>query len=244
MNLSIVVPVHNEAENIRPLVAEIFAVLGGREAVEVIYVDDGSTDDTLRRLRNEQSRWGDKLRILAHDVVCGQSAAIHSGVRAARNHWIATLDGDGQNDPSDIQRLLDEARRADSSNVMVIGHRVDRRDTWTRRASSRVANAVRGALLRDRTPDSGCGLKIFPRVLFLALPRFDHMHRFLSALVRREGGQIRSVPVAHRPRRHGRSKYGLRNRLWVGIVDLIGVAWLQRRGTQPTHLKEAISDEP
>lgn len=126
---------------------------------------------------------------------------------------------------------------------MVIGHRVDRRDTWTRRASSRIANAVRGALLRDATPDSGCGLKVFPRELFLALPCFDHMHRFLSALVLREGGQIRSVPVAHRPRRHGHSKYGLHNRLWVGIIDLIGVAWLQRRRKQPAHITEVTKHE-
>lgn len=243
MKLSIIVPVHNEAENIRPQVEEIFSVLGDRADAEVIYIDDGSTDNTRQKLRDEQARWGERLRILAHDTVRGQSAAIHSGVRAARSHWIATLDGDGQNDPSDIPRLLDEARRAGTSRVMVIGHRIDRRDTWIRRASSRIANAVRGALLRDGTPDSGCGLKIFPRELFLALPCFDHMHRFLSALVLREGGQIKSVPVAHRPRRHGRSKYGLRNRLWVGIIDLIGVAWLQRRVSRNDHVTEVINDE-
>jgi len=243
MKLSIIVPVHNEAENIRPQVEEIFSTLGDRPGIEVVYVDDGSTDDTLRELRSGQARWGKRLRILAHDTVRGQSAAIHTGVRAASNSWIATLDGDGQNDPSDIPRLLDEARRAGSSKVMVIGQRVDRRDKWVRRASSRVANAVRGALLRDATPDSGCGLKVFPRELFLDLPCFDHMHRFLSALVLREGGQTQSIPVSHRPRRHGRSKYGLRNRLWVGIIDLMGVAWLQRRAIRADHVSEVTNDE-
>lgn len=237
MKLSIVIPLHNEAANIHPLLDELFAVLAGYVAFEVVCIDDGSRDDTLERLREQQLRRHGQLRILQHARRCGQSFAIHAGVRAARHPWIATLDGDGQNDPADIPRLLETATRA-SMPVLVIGHRVRRQDAPIRRLSSRVANAVRRRLLSDDTPDTGCGLKVLPRELFMALPRFDHMHRFLSALVLREGGRVRSVPVTHRPRLRGRSKYGLHNRLWVGIVDLIGVAWLQRRGHCPVRAEE------
>jgi len=243
MELSVVVPVRNEADNIRPQVEEIFAALDGLASFEVIYVDDGSTDDTLHRLCRERARRDGALRVLSHPAVCGQSTAIHSGVCAARHPWIVTLDGDRQNDPADIARLLEEIRRAGSDRLMVTGHRVQRRDTPIRRLSSRVANSVRRALLRDGTPDTGCGLKVFPRELFLSLPYFDHMHRFLSALVLRQGGEVRSVPVAHRPRPSGRSKYGVCNRLWVGIVDLMGVAWLRRREKRPAQVTEVTDDE-
>lgn len=241
--ISVVVPVHNEIENIRPQIEETFSALDELTSFEVVYVDDGSTDGTLDRLREELIRRHGLLRVLSHPSVCGQSTAIHSGVRAARYPWIVTLDGDRQNDPADIPRLLDEVRQSGNSGLMVTGHRVERRDAWLRRVSSRVANSVRTALLRDETPDTGCGLKVFRRDLFLSLPYFDHMHRFLSALVLRQGGEIRSVPVSHRPRRMGRSKYGVRNRLWVGIVDLIGVVWLQRREKRPAHVTEVIEDE-
>lgn len=243
LEISVVVPVHNELENIRPQIEEVFAALEGRATFELIYVDDGSTDGTLARLREELPRRGGALRVLTHPSVCGQSTAIHSGVRAARYTWIVTLDGDRQNDPADIPRLLDEVRKSGDPGLMVTGHRVERRDTWLRRVSSRIANGVRGTLLRDETPDTGCGLKVFRRDLFLSLPYFDHMHRFLSALVLRQGGEIRSVPVSHRPRREGTSKYGVRNRLWVGIIDMIGVAWLQRREKRPAHVTEVIEDE-
>lgn len=243
LDISVVVPVHNEQDNIRPQIEEIFAALEGQTALEVIYVDDGSTDGTLERLRTESHRWQGRLRVVVHPSPCGQSTAIYSGIRAARSPWIVTLDGDRQNDPADIPALLRAARESGHPRLMVIGHRVQRRDTWIRRLSSRVANGVRGALLRDRTPDTGCGLKVFPRELFLALPYFDHMHRFLSALVLREGGEVLSLPVSHRPRRQGRSKYGLHNRLWAGIVDMLGVAWLQKREKRPAHVQEVVDDD-
>jgi glycosyltransferase involved in cell wall biosynthesis len=168
--------------------------------------------------------------LLRHSARSGQSAAVHSGVRAARAPWIATLDGDGQNDPHDLINLL--AARGEPANAGVrlfMGNRTTRRDTWLRRLSSRIANGVRGGLLGDGTPDTGCGIKVFERETFLQLPVFDHMHRFLPALFQRAGSRVVSVPVNHRPRTRGRSKYGLHNRLWVGIVDLFGVMWLKAR---------------
>jgi dolichol-phosphate mannosyltransferase len=234
MDLSVVIPVRNEAGNIAPLIAEIRAALDGRVDYELIYVDDGSGDDTPARLA-EAARAFARLRVIRHRRSCGQSTAIHSGIRAARAEWIATLDGDGQNDPADIPRLLavllDPARPARLE--LIAGWRRRRRDTWLKRLSSRIANGVRGRLLGDRTPDTGCGLKLIRREAFLALPYFDHMHRFLPALIQRHGGATVSVEVNHRPRQRGRSNYGLHNRLWVGIVDLLGVLWLQRRSKQP-----------
>lgn len=232
--LSVVVPVKDERENVARLLAEIHAALAALTEFEVVYVDDGSRDGTAEALAAARQRHP-RLRVLRHAESCGQSAAIHTGVRAARFPWVATLDGDGQNDPSDLPALLARVSPVERSPglEMVTGNRVTRRDTWLRRLSSRVANGVRGALLGDRTPDTGCGLKVFGRDLFLALPFFDHMHRFLPALVLRQGGQVVSVPVGHRAREAGRSKYGLHNRLWVGLVDLFGVAWLQRRMQRP-----------
>ena len=221
--VSVVVPVCNEVENVGPLVREIAAALQGR-AFEAIFVDDGSTDgtgDALRALRAEVPQ----LRVLRHSVRAGQSAAVCSGVRHARAAWIATLDGDGQNDPADIPALFAARERAE----LVMGNRVERRDTWLRHAQSRVANGVRGWLLGDGTPDTGCGIKVMHRETFMDLPRFDHMHRFLPALFLRAGRRVVSVPVKHRPRERGTSKYGLFDRLWVGIVDIFGVMWLRRR---------------
>jgi dolichol-phosphate mannosyltransferase len=231
--LSVVVPVRNEAENILPLVQEIEAALAG-VAHEVVYVDDGSTDATAQRLAEAAARFG--VRVIRHRTSCGQSAAVATGVRAAQGAWIATLDGDGQNDPADIPALLAEAHLL-GSRVLVAGHRVQRRDSRIKRVSSRIANRVRSSLLGDATPDTGCGLKVFSRELFLGLPQFDHMHRFLPALVLRAGGRTVSVPVGHRPRMRGRSNYGTLDRLAVGIVDLFGVWWLQRRGRLP-HIEE------
>ena len=166
--------------------------------------------------------------------------AIVTGVKAARADWIATLDADGQNDPADIQALWEIARGAPAAPpLMVAGQRQKRRDTWSKRWASRAANAIRRALLGDGTPDTGCGLKLFRRDFFLELPRFDHMHRFLPALALRQGGKIVSVPVNHRPRERGRSNYGVLDRLWVGIVDLLGVMWLMRRAKNPV-----IAEEP
>jgi dolichol-phosphate mannosyltransferase len=233
MDISIVIPVHNEAENIAPLVSEITAALDSEVRYEIIYVDDGSSDGSvgeIRRLAAEHPT----LRLLRHLRCCGQSAALSTGVRAARGTWIATLDGDGQNDPADLRQLWRIACTAPAEPPMLIaGHRERRHDNWSRRAASRIANRVRSRILGDATPDTGCGLKLFPRALFLDLPPFDHMHRFLPALVLRAGGTVRSVPVNHRPRRSGASKYGILDRLGVGIVDLFGVAWLQRRAIRP-----------
>ena len=166
-------------------------------------------------------------------IRCGQSAAIATGVDAARTNWIVTLDGDGQNDPADILRLYRTLRDAPADVGLVIGHRVRRRDNLLRLLSSRIANRVRALVLGDGTPDSACGLKAFARATFMRLPRFDHMHRFLPALVRRQGMRVLSVEITQRERTGGRSKYGLHNRLWVGIVDLLGVWWLTRRALRP-----------
>ncbi len=236
--LSIVVPVRNEAENILPLLAEIHAALENQGEFEVVYVDDGSRDATPARLAEALARFP-RLRVLVHRDNCGQSAALMTGVRAARGEWVATLDGDGQNDPADIPKLIaarDSARDSAAHRgtlQLVAGYRRARRDTWLKRLSSRVANAVRSRLLGDATPDTGCGLKLFARAAYLELPYFDHMHRFLPALVQRNGGTTFSVEVGHRPRTRGRSNYGLFDRLWVGIVDLLGVMWLKRRARRP-----------
>jgi dolichol-phosphate mannosyltransferase len=234
MDLSVVVPVHNEADNIAPLVAEIRAALDGRLAYEIVYVDDCSIDGTVAALRAAREA-GAPVRVIRHRARCGQSAAIRSGVKAARAPWIATLDGDGQNDPADIPNLWAmRARHGDGvPALMIAGERRKRRDPWSKRQASRWANAIRGRLLKDRTPDTGCGLKLFPRALFLELPFFDHMHRFLGALMIRQGAAILSVPVNHRPRLKGSSKYGFWDRLWVGISDMVGVMWLQRRANIP-----------
>ncbi len=234
MLLSIVVPVRNEAENILPLLAEIHAALENQGEFEVVYVDDGSGDATPQRLAEAMTRYP-RLRVLAHRLSCGQSAALMTGMRAARGEWVVTLDGDGQNDPADIQKLLaarDAAGRPENLQL-IAGYRRNRRDNWLKRISSRIANGVRSRLLGDATPDTGCGLKLMARAAYLELPYFDHMHRFLPALVQRNGGATISVDVNHRPRTRGRSNYGLFDRLWVGIVDLFGVMWLRRRARLP-----------
>jgi dolichol-phosphate mannosyltransferase len=198
---------------------------------ELIFVDDGSSDGTMAALRAARGEVPE-LRLLRHSQRSGQSAAVHTGVRMAQAEWIATLDGDGQNDPADLPAMLaarDDASAAGAAALLVVGHRVARRDTVLRRLSSRVANGVRAGLLGDGTPDTGCGIKLMHRETYLQLPFFDHMHRFLPALFQREGARVISVPVNHRPRNRGRSKYGLHNRLWVGIVDLVGVMWLRAR---------------
>ncbi len=248
MDLSVVIPVKNEAGNIAPLVDEIVAALDEKAVYEIVYVDDGSDDATLAELRRLQARLA-QLRVVRHATSCGQSAAIRSGVKAAQGSWIATLDGDGQNDPADIPALWQIARASPAAPPLLIaGHRIRRQDSWMKRRVSLVANAVRRRLLHDDTPDTGCGLKLFPRALFLDLPYFDHMHRFLPALVLREGGVVRSLPVNHRPRQRGTSKYGVLDRLWVGIIDLLGVLWLRRRHARPQVLgddaRPAVAEQP
>jgi dolichol-phosphate mannosyltransferase len=240
--LSVVVPVHNEEANVAPLVDEIVAALRGRVPFEIVYVDDASRDGTPRALEATMARVPE-LRVVRHLKQSGQSAALRTGVAAARGVWVATLDGDGQNDPADLPKLLDARAHADPTLKLFAGWRVDRRDTFVRRLSSKVANAVRSAVLKDDTPDTGCGTKLFERQAYLDLPAFDHMHRFLPALFRRAGWQVRSVPVRHRPRTRGVSKYGIGNRLFVGIVDLFGVAWLMRR-VRLTDTVEIRRDTP
>ena len=232
--LSVVVPVKNEQDNVEPLVREIAAALSGNTTFEIIYVDDGSTDSTPARLQALKTGFP-MLRVIRHRKSCGQSRAVTTGVTAARYEWIATLDGDGQNDPADIPALLAQLTNpAQPANLeLLAGWRARRNDTLLRRLSSKIANGVRSRMLRDNTPDTGCGLKLFARETFLALPNFDHMHRFLPALVMRNGGAVVSVPVHHRARERGTSKYGVHNRPWGGIVDLFGVAWLQRRVRLP-----------
>jgi dolichol-phosphate mannosyltransferase len=242
MDLSIVIPARNEAENVIPLVGEIRASLDGQVTYEIIYVDDGSDDATSMEIMRLAAGNSD-LRLLRHARSYGQSAAIRSGVEAARADWIATLDADGQNDPADIAALWRLAREAPAGQPLLIaGHRRQRQDSTSKRVASQIANAVRRRFLGDETPDTGCGLKLLPRALFLDLPAFDHMHRFLPALVLRAGGKVRSVPVNHRPRHRGVSKYGVFDRLGVGIVDLLGVLWLQRRAIRPLLLAEAPVD--
>jgi dolichol-phosphate mannosyltransferase len=229
--LSVVIPAFDEAGSLVELLEEVGKVLAPVPSYEILVVDDGSRDATLARLRAEQARGRLPLRILRHRRNLGQSAALRTGIAAARAEWVATLDGDGQNDPADIPRLL-AARDRDARREelrLVCGYRRHRRDSWSRRAASSIANGVRRRVLGDGTPDTGCGLKLIHRATFLELPFFDHQHRFLPALVRQRGGRAISVEVDHRPRTRGRSKYGVNDRLWAGLVDLAGVLWLGRR---------------
>jgi dolichol-phosphate mannosyltransferase len=228
--VSVVIPVCNEQDNVQPLAREIHAALGGRMPFETLFVDDGSNDGTAAAVLAARDAGMPEIRLIRHRKRSGQSTAVATGVRHARAPLIGTLDGDGQNDPADLPKLFDALQSGAGSGLrLVMGHRTTRRDTSLRRLSSKVANGVRGRLLRDGTPDTGCGIKAFEREAFLDLPRFDHMHRFLPALFQRAGHGVISVPVNHRERTRGTSKYGLHNRLWVGIVDLFGLVWLIRR---------------
>ena len=232
-HLSVVVPACNEQGNVGPLVDEIVASLRHVVPFEIVIVDDHSDDATLAELQAIRARV-QELRVLAHTVRAGQSTAIRNGVKAARAPWIATLDGDGQNDPADLPRLL-AVRDASNPDVKLFaGWRTNRRDPGSRRWASRLANRLRTRLLRDDTPDTGCGTKLFERAVFLDLPYFDHMHRYLPALMQRAGWQTVSVPVNHRPRRSGASKYTNLQRAMVGIRDLLGVTWLIKRSTRTT----------
>lgn len=234
--LSVVIPVHNEAGNIAGLVAEVAASLRGRWRYELLVVDDHSSDDTaavLQGLRADHP----ELRVLRLSPQAGQSTALSHGIGHARAPWVATLDGDGQNDPADIPRLLAARDVAAPAVRLFAGWRTQRQDSTSRRWASRAANAIRVRLLRDATPDTGCGIKLVDRDVFLRLPYFDHMHRYLPALVQRAGWQTVSVPVNHRPRGHGQSKYTNWGRALVGVRDLCGVAWLIARN-RPTVVVE------
>jgi dolichol-phosphate mannosyltransferase len=236
--VSIVVPVRNEAENIAPVIAEIAAALDGRWNYEIIYVDDGSTDATPERLASAmKSR--PNLRQMRHAASTGQSATVRSGVRVARGAIVATLDGDGQNNPAFLPALISAIEQGGEGTGLAAGQRVGRKDTGFKKIQSRIANTVRNSILNDGTRDTGCGLKAFRREVFLALPYFDGLHRFLPALVRREGYDIVYVDVIDRPRHSGVSNYGFFDRLWIGIMDLAGVWWLIRR-KKPTPVATEV----
>ena len=231
--LSVIIPARDEAENLPFLLDELAASLSGIDH-EVLVVDDGSVDDTWPLLvaRAAKDR---RLRPLRHLQAAGQSTSVWQAANLARGAWLATLDGDGQNDPADLPRLFTRARQ--ENLPLVAGHRTRRQDDGLKRLSSRIANGFRSLLLGDGTPDTGCGLKVIERNAFLSLPYFDHMHRFLPALIQAQGGRCESVPVSHRPRRAGRSHYGVNNRLWVGLVDIVGVMWLRRRSRLPAPVQ-------
>jgi glycosyltransferase involved in cell wall biosynthesis len=230
--------VRNEAENIAPLIAEIAAALDGRFAYEIIYVNDGSTDATAERLVAEMKARAN-LRRIDHAKSTGQSAAVRSGVRAARGAMVATLDGDGQNNPAFLPALITALEKGGERVGLVAGQRVGRKDTGFKKLQSRVANSFRAAILKDGTRDTGCGLKAFRRDVFLMMPYFDGLHRFLPALMRREGYDITYVDVIDRPRHSGVSNYGFFDRLWVGIMDVAGVWWLIRR-KKPTPVATEV----
>jgi len=233
-NLSIVIPVCNEEESIGVLLKEIDQVVEHSIGYEIVVVDDGSQDATLRVL-NELKQGLSQLRIIRHLQNSGQSTAIRTGIKQAKAQWIATLDGDGQNDPADIPVLYRKPVEEEQGDpaLVVAGHRKKRKDHWFRSFYSRIANRIRANLLQDETLDTGCGLKVFSRERFLDLPYFDHMHRYIPALFIRQGGRVVSVEVNHRPREQGNSKYGFHNRFWVGISDLLGVRWLLKRAKNP-----------
>lgn len=243
IDISVLVPVMNEAGNIRPLIDEIAAIFAGRH-FEIIYIDDASTDSTADELAAAQSAVP-QLRVLRHAKRAGQSAAIRSGLLRARGTLIGVLDGDGQNVPADFPAL--EAAVIDAGKqgrlAMAAGIRQRRNDSALRLLASRGAKWVRAALLADTHPDSGCGIKILPRSLFLELPFFNHMHRFMPSLVRRHGGVVLGVPVAHRPRVAGTSKYRILDRLLVGISDILGVIWLLRRAPAQGVVSESARPE-
>jgi len=239
VTVSIVVPVRNEAENIAPVIEEIAAALDGRWEYEIIYVNDGSTDATAERLASIM-RQRTNVRQLRHVVSTGQSAAIRSGVRAARGSLVATLDGDGQNNPAFLPELISALEKGGERVGLAAGQRVGRKDTGFKKFQSRAANAIRSAILQDGTRDTGCGLKAFRREVFLMMPYFDGLHRFLPALMRREGFEVVYVDVVDRPRRSGVSNYGFFDRLWIGILDLAGVWWLIRR-KKPTPVATEVT---
>jgi glycosyltransferase involved in cell wall biosynthesis len=235
--VSVVVPVRNEAGNIAPLVAEIEAACAALGAFEVVYVNDGSTDATPATLAGLASDrpW---LRAVSHARSCGQSAAVRTGIRKARGAVVVTIDGDGQNDPAYIPKLVAALDAAGPRAGLAAGQRLGRKDTGFKKLQSRIANAVRGAVLRDGTRDTGCGLKAVRREVYLSLPYFDALHRFMPALVRREGYDVVLVDVVDRPRLTGVSNYGFFDRLWVGILDLMGVWWLIRRRRAVPEVKD------
>lgn len=231
-SISIVIPVYNEEESILILLDEIYEVCSKLPTTyEIVLVDDGSTDNTTSVIENYKAKSKNKILLVKHGCNKGQSAALLTGIRASNYSWVMTLDGDGQNDPQDIPIFLDFAREHKGMPfpILAIGNRHLRQDSFIKKLSSRIANHFRTILLQDNCLDAGCGLKFFRKNDVLNLPLFDHFHRFLPALITAAGGAVYNIPVHHRPRVLGQSKYGVWNRLWVGIVDILGVLWLRRR---------------
>ncbi|MEA1889784.1 MAG: glycosyltransferase family 2 protein [Pseudomonadota bacterium] len=238
-DLSVVIPVQNEEENIRLLIEEVRQSLDSVLDYELIYVNDGSTDTTLQIL-DEYRAGFPQLKVISHETGVGQSTAVRTGIKYAESEIIATLDGDGQNDPADIPALYTALEENSASGVVLVnGYRKKRKDTPVKRISSRFANGIRGWLLSDDTPDTGCGLKVFSRQAYLAIPFFDHLHRFLPAMMINGGGKVMSIEVNHRERQLGSSHYGFFDRLWVGIFDIMGVIWLKSRTTHPVIIKDS-----
>ena len=238
LEFSVVVPMHNESGNAASLVGEIAAALEGR-SYEMIMVDDASTDDTRAVLAALKAEFP-ALRVLSHRKNAGQSRAIRSGVRAARGRIVGTLDGDGQNDPADLPDLYRSLTRADAPEklAMVMGRRASRKDTAWKRFGSRFPNSIRKRMLRDDCDDSGCGIKVVKRDVFLSLPYFDHMHRYMPALIKADGFDVEFMDVNHRERGAGQSKYTNFGRLWAALSDLRGVTWLIRRRRNPEGADE------
>ncbi|RDV26765.1 glycosyltransferase family 2 protein [Alteromonas aestuariivivens] len=239
-NLSVVLPAKEEAHNLTRLLEEIAQAVPHTQSVEVIVVDDGSCDDTREQVLALAPALPFTCRLLCHASCCGQSAAVYTGVQAANGQWIVTMDADGQNDPADIQQLIELAEKQDEAHFCIIGHRQKRKDTRWKLIQSRIANSVRQWALHDDTPDTGCGIKLLPAATFKSLPYFDHMHRYIPALVKRLGGKVLTVPVNHRPRVSGESKYTAGNRGWAGVLDIIGVRWLMHR----SHFIQATEKTP
>ncbi len=242
MYATVVLPAYNEEESIGALLREIRNALDQLPVREIILVDDGSSDATAARAIAEWKGVNSPLRIIRHVRRLGQSRALLTGIRAASQDLIVTLDADGQNDPADFGKLFAtySARQARYPRLLVAGQRARREDSLVRRLSSRIANGVRASILNDNIRDTGCSLKLFRREDFLALPFFDHIHRFIPAMMKASGVAIALVEVSHRPRKAGRSKYGLWDRLWVGIHDLIGVQWLIRRQISNVELEDVL----
>ena len=234
--ISVVIPVMDEEGNVAALAREI-AVAFADSPFEMIFVDDASCDGTRAALVGLKAVYP-SLRVIAHQRNAGQSRALRSGVQAARGPVVVTLDGDGQNDPADAPKLVERLRSGGAGLGLVGGLRLRRRDSWSKRLASRIGNGVRRRILRDDSIDTGCGLKVMPREVFLRLPYFDHMHRFLPALVKREGLRAEFVEVNHRPRGSGRSKYSNLRRLWVSLGDLVGMVWLLSRARSPGAVSE------
>ncbi len=234
---SVVIAVLDEAENVAAVCAEVLDAMAPAAPFEVVFVDDGSTDRTPQLLAEIAAR-DPRVRLVRHERRCGKSQAVRTGVLAARAPWVATLDGDGQNDPADLPTMLEQAWAASGSAPLVAGVRVRRNDPVSRLIATRIANGFRSAVLGDHCPDTGCGVKVFPRDAFLLLPCFEGMHRFLPALFQRYGHPLINSPVRHRPRQAGKSKYTNWGRALVGIVDIVGVIWLTRRTKAPLRVEE------